>query len=171
VTAGVLGGAHNAAGTPGFLDPPHDNYHITVASAARDTGVNAGVTTDIDGDARPVNSGVDMGYDEYSGLRLAAQADSYHTTPNTPLLVAAPGVLANDSDSHNDPLSAVLTSGPMTGTVVVATTGAFTYTAPIGFIGSVTFTYQASDGLLFSTPAVVTITVSPFKLYLPLVRR
>ncbi|HEY54073.1 MAG TPA: hypothetical protein G4N94_11510 [Caldilineae bacterium] len=44
-----------------------DGYHLTAGSAAIDKGVNAGVTTDIDGDARPYGSGYDIGADEYSG--------------------------------------------------------------------------------------------------------
>jgi hypothetical protein len=42
-----------------------DGYHLTIHSAAIDRGVNAGVTTDIDGDPRPMGAGYDLGADEY----------------------------------------------------------------------------------------------------------
>src|SRR5262245_6900701 len=41
-----------------------------------------------------------------------ANGDSYATDEDTPLDVAAPGVLGNDSDFENDILTAVLVSGP-----------------------------------------------------------
>ncbi|MBN1888665.1 MAG: DUF11 domain-containing protein [Thermoflexales bacterium] len=50
-------------GDPAFLD--NADYHINATSAAIDRGVNAGVLTDIDGDARPQGSGFDLGADEY----------------------------------------------------------------------------------------------------------
>ncbi len=59
----------------------------------------------------------------------------------------------------------------MTGTLVLAPSGVFTYTPPLGSTGRVTFTYRANDGLLLSPVTMVTIAVNAFKLYLPLVRR
>lgn len=41
-----------------------DGYHLTEASAAVDAGIDAGVTTDIDGDSRPRGSAPDVGADE-----------------------------------------------------------------------------------------------------------
>jgi fibronectin-binding autotransporter adhesin len=42
-------------------------YHLRAGSLAIDRGVNAGVITDIDGDARPIGAGYDIGADEYAG--------------------------------------------------------------------------------------------------------
>jgi hypothetical protein len=50
------------SGDPAFAA---DGYHLTFGSAAMDRGVNAGVTTDIDGEARPLGSGYDLGADEF----------------------------------------------------------------------------------------------------------
>jgi PKD repeat protein len=52
------------AGDPSFLDPVSGNYHIAPGSAALDQGVGAGVTTDIDGEPRPLCFGYDVGADE-----------------------------------------------------------------------------------------------------------
>jgi hypothetical protein len=47
-----------------------DGYHLTPSSAAVDRGVEAGVTTDIDGQSRPQGLALDIGADEYQGWRL-----------------------------------------------------------------------------------------------------
>jgi VCBS repeat-containing protein len=89
-----------------------------------------------------------------------AAADAYSTTEDTPLTVAAPGVLANDSDPDGNTLSAVLASGPSHGTLSLNPNGSFTYSPAANFHGGDSFTYRASDGALTSSPATVTITVS-----------
>ena len=45
-----------------------------------------------------------------------AAADSYGATEDTPLVVAATGVLGNDSDPEGDPLTAVLVTSAAHGT-------------------------------------------------------
>ena len=41
------------------------DYHLTLSSPCIDSGTDAGVYTDIDGDVRPLRAGFDMGADEY----------------------------------------------------------------------------------------------------------
>jgi protocatechuate 3,4-dioxygenase beta subunit len=61
----VISSSNNVlSGTPMFNNPASDNYHLSAGSAAIDTGNNVGVTTDIDGDSRPMGGGYDIGYDE-----------------------------------------------------------------------------------------------------------
>jgi uncharacterized repeat protein (TIGR01451 family) len=56
---------HQVEGDPAFVDPDAGNYHLGPASAAIDKGVDAGTTTDIDGESRPVGTGHDIGADEF----------------------------------------------------------------------------------------------------------
>ena len=91
----------------------------------------------------------------------AAQADSFATDEDTQLTVNAPGVLANDTDPNNDPLSAVEVSDPANGTMTLDPDGSFAYTPNAGFSGTDTFTYRANDGAADSNTATVTITVNP----------
>jgi predicted outer membrane repeat protein len=64
----VAGGGHStysiSGADPHFLDPAADDYHLGLGSAAVDEGVDAGITTDIDGDPRPSGLGYEIGADE-----------------------------------------------------------------------------------------------------------
>ena len=89
-----------------------------------------------------------------------AANDSYSVTAGTTLTVgSATGVLVNDTDAQGNPLTAVLGTGPSSGTFSLSSNGSFTYTPSIAS-GSVSFTYRASDGSLASNLATVTITVN-----------
>jgi len=90
-----------------------------------------------------------------------ANPDSYTTNEDTALTVAAPGVLANDTDVDGNALTAALVTGPASGTLTLNTNGAFTYTPNANFNGTDSFTYRANDGTTTSGPATVTITVVP----------
>lgn len=96
------------------------------------------------------------------GGRPIAQNDSYTLAEDTTLVVSAEdGVLKNDSDPDEDPLTAVLVTGPQHGTLSLAADGGFSYTPAENFNGTDTFTYRASDGKLTSEIATVTLTVTP----------
>lgn len=88
------------------------------------------------------------------------QNDSYPVVGNTSVAIAAPGVLANDTDVDGTPITAVIVSQPGQGVVTLSSNGSFVYTPNIGFVGNDTFTYRATDGALSST-ATVTLVVSP----------
>src|SRR5581483_8701885 len=87
-----------------------------------------------------------------------ANADNY-VTANGTLIVAAPGVLANDTTTIvNGTLQAALVTSPAHGTLILNADGSFSYFASVGFAGADTFTYRASDGSARTSTATVTIT-------------
>ena len=96
-------------------------------------------------------------------LPPSAAGDLYDTPEDTALVVAAPGLLANDSDDDQpvQALSALLDTLPAVGDLALNADGSFSYTPLLNFSGTVTFTYFANDGVVNSTAALVTITVDP----------
>ncbi|MCA1683952.1 MAG: FG-GAP-like repeat-containing protein, partial [Actinobacteria bacterium] len=91
---------------------------------------------------------------------LVADNDAYATDYQTPLTVAAPGVLDGDTNAGGQPMVAGQASDPAGGSVALNPDGSFTYTPDAGFAGADTFTYTASDGRDYSAPATVTLTVA-----------
>src|SRR5207249_331615 len=81
--------------------------------------------------------------------------DSYTTTENTTLNVAAPGVLVNDSDL--DPYTSLSRSlsQPTHGSLTLNGNGSFSYTPAANYNGTDSFTYKANDGLADSGIATV----------------
>jgi hypothetical protein len=92
--------------------------------------------------------------------RPSVTNNSYTLTRNSTLTVAAPGILANDTDLDGDPLVAVQASNPSHGILILSTNGSFSYAPTMGYTGSDSFTYRASDGLTNSTLATVNLSVS-----------
>jgi hypothetical protein len=88
-----------------------------------------------------------------------ADDDAYLTTAGESLTVPAPGVLWNDTDVENDPLSALLISDVSDGTLSLSPDGSFTYAPDVGFAGLDQFEYAASDGSLTSDSAIAEIEV------------
>ncbi|MEG4535110.1 cadherin-like domain-containing protein [Microcoleus sp. D2_18a_D3] len=86
-----------------------------------------------------------------------ANSDSYTTAFNTSLNVTGLGVLINDTDPENDPLTAILVTNPATGSIALNANGSFTYTPNPGFAGTDSFTYKANDGKADS--AIVTASI------------
>ena len=88
-------------------------------------------------------------------------ADSFTTNEDVRLTVAAPGVLANDTDADGDALTAILVGSVAHGTLVLAEDGSLTFTPNPNYHGDDAFSYRATDGTLSSAPTTVTITVTP----------
>jgi hypothetical protein len=87
-----------------------------------------------------------------------AQPDTYGTPTGQTLTIAAPGVLANDTDPDGNPLTAQVQTQPAQGGLVLMNSdGGFSY-FPGTATGQDTFTYSISDGTASST-ATVTINL------------
>ncbi len=72
---GGYSGTGNIDADPLFVD--EGDYHITLGSPCIDVGTDAGVYEDMDGDARPLLDGFDMGADEYSEPCWDGDFDGY----------------------------------------------------------------------------------------------
>jgi hypothetical protein len=95
--------------------------------------------------------------------QTVAEDDSYSTLHDHALTVSAPGVLANDSNSQNLPLTASPLSGPSNGTLALNSDGSFTYTPNSHFVGYDSFTYTAtaSDGSSATATVLIHVTHTP----------
>jgi hypothetical protein len=107
------------------------------------------------------NYWVDVVFAITANLPPAANNDSYTVTQGQTLSVAAPGVLSNDTSFSGNPLSAIQVTSTANGTLALNSNGSFTYTPNAAFVGTDSFTYQASDGIATSNVATVSISVTP----------
>lgn len=90
-----------------------------------------------------------------------ANNDAYSTNENQYFSVAAPGVLANDTDPNGNPLTAFLYTQPAHGSLQLSSNGAFFYQPNLYFYGTDSFTYIANNGSSNSAqPGTVTITIA-----------
>ena len=95
------------------------------------------------------------------GLSEPTSGNDAYTTPyQTPLSIAAPGVLGNDN-SHGAAMTAAVVTGPASGTLALDANGGFLYTPNNGLVGNDSFTYRATNPIGPGAPATVTITVGP----------
>jgi VCBS repeat-containing protein len=91
-----------------------------------------------------------------------AVADAYPVAHSGTLTVPPHGVLTNDSDPDHDALSAVLDTPPSHASAFTLNSdGSFNYTHDGSNTLSDTFKYRATDNIIPSSPATVTITVGP----------
>jgi uncharacterized repeat protein (TIGR01451 family) len=163
-------------GDPAFAP---DGYHLTAGSAAIDKGVDAGVTTDIDGESRPAGEGYDLGADEFpAALKVTKQA--------TPSLAQAGEQLTYTirvNNTGNVDLHATITD---TLPAHVTPTGVLTWTPTITAPGgvwteTVVVTVEEDYGGPLTNLVKVTteegatgdacVIVNPYRVYLPLVMR
>jgi VCBS repeat-containing protein len=92
----------------------------------------------------------------------AAIPDTFTTEEDSPLNTSLlTGVLKNDTDVENDPLTASLISSVAHGSLTFRPDGSFTYAPQANFNGQDSFTYTVSDGLLGSNTTTVTLIVNP----------
>ncbi|MBP7602165.1 MAG: PKD domain-containing protein, partial [Thermoflexales bacterium] len=91
----ISSGGNSLIGLPQFQALVCDNYRLGTGSAAIDSGINAGIAVDADGNSRPLLSGYDIGYNEALtttpevGLCNFAAASSGWTIPGNPTYFTA----------------------------------------------------------------------------------
>ena len=74
VASAAITTTNDVYGDPAFVDPTAHDYHLGGNSAAIDAGIDVGINTDIDGEARPQIAGYDIGADEFVIQRDVALA-------------------------------------------------------------------------------------------------
>ena len=89
-----------------------------------------------------------------------ANDDSYTVSEDGLLQVALPGLLGNDNDNEDNPLTAAVVTEPTDGLLTLNADGSFEYEPDADFSGSDSFTYVANDGNSDSDIATVAITVT-----------
>ena len=160
---GVLANDVTILGTTAVLVSPTTNGTVSLAADGGYTYSPAAgfVGTDIFTyrDSGLLTNTVSVTITVTNAAPLAA-ADSYSANAGVTRTISAPGVLNNDTDADGDALSAQLASGPSHGTLALAANGGFSYLATSGYNGSDSFTYRATDGIAFSSIAVVSLNVS-----------
>ena len=90
--------------------------------------------------------------------------DAYTTAEDTALTVPASGILTNDTDPENGPLTVALPiiTQPAHGTVTQNADGSLTYMPALNYNGTDSYTYKAKDAAgNLSNTATVTITITP----------
>ncbi|WP_108262110.1 Ig-like domain-containing protein [Mangrovicoccus ximenensis] len=92
--------------------------------------------------------------DEETNQRPSAVDDTFSMRPGGTLAIAAPGVLANDSDADGDALQVVSFVQASNGTVTMRADGGFDYEPDPGFVGTDTFSYTMTDGFAYSQATV-----------------
>ena len=89
-----------------------------------------------------------------------AVADTYATPFGVPLVVAAPGVLANDTNTHGGTMSAELVAGVAHGTLALGANGSVNYTPAAGYAGTDSFVYRVVDASGTGNSVSVAITIA-----------
>src|SRR5882724_2978117 len=141
---------------------------LTFAPGANENGAGyAGFTFQVQDDGGTANGGIDLDPTPNKiTIDVAAvnnppvaNDDAFLATEDTMLTVGAPGVLANDTDIENDPLTVTKLAGPAHGTLALNSDGSFTYKADANYSGGDSFTYTVNDGHGGTDTATVNLTV------------
>ncbi len=151
LVSGVSHGTLSLSNNGAFVYTPSLNY----------TGLDSFTYRSTDGALTSDVATVTITITPVNDAPVAVADDFYTTLEDTTLTVPALGILANDIDVDGNPLTSLLVSNVTHGTLNLSTNGAFIYTPSLNYTGVDTFVYLATDGVLTSGVAVVTITVLP----------
>jgi CSLREA domain-containing protein len=148
----VTSGGNNQSSAPHFWAPACDIYKVGPSSGAIDTGTNVAVTTDFEGDARPLLSGFDIGFDEATSVSFEIPIYCLSATNTSPTTLGNPTTLAATiAGGTNVTYAWDFGDG---GTASGATTN-HTYAA----VGTYLATVTAANGL-GSVSATTTVTIT-----------
>ena len=152
------------AATPLKGDPMLDStYHVQLGSAAIDAGVDAGVATDIDGQARPYGVQVDIGAEEFVPV-----------APESVSIVGPTTGIIGRSYAFEAVVSPPTASGPFTYTwSPEPNAGQGSYTAEYRWMteGAKSITVTAANAVGTTPPAAHEIVLEAYKVFLPLIVR
>jgi uncharacterized repeat protein (TIGR01451 family) len=153
----IFTGTTHVRGDPAFVGPDAGDYHIRLASAAVDRGVDAGVDVDRDGDPRPLGHGIDIGADE-TGLIVTKRGTPNPVRPGARLTYTVQ--VANVSDVA---LTATITD-TLPPSVALCETSGGTLVLPGGTPGAtrtlgITWTAGIPAGGEWTEQIVVTVEV------------
>ncbi len=178
----LFGGGTNTSGTgtiintnvyggnPGFANPSAGDYHLTSSSAALDVGIDAGVTTDLDGLTRPIGLGFDLGaYELYNPALSVSKGASGSALPGG-VVTYTVRITNTGNVTLTTYLSDTLpTSVTFKGPVTVSPAGGSTGTPPalaggqslgLGKSVTVTFPVTLSTGTGMTAGAFITNTAA-----------
>jgi hypothetical protein len=174
----IITGTVNLWGNPAFVDPGAGDYHLESGSAATDTGVQAGVSDDIDDEPRPIGPGYDMGADE-AGVVVSKEAIPNPVQPGAPLTytllvtnVAHIDLHATIADILPDHVTTTL---PLVWTPVIPASGGvwertFVVTVDEGYAGPLVNRVEVTTTEGAKGKAGVTVNAGWY-VYLPLILR
>ena len=148
VTQGAHGSVAITGGGTGVSYTPNANYF----------GSDSFTYTIDDGNGGSDTATVSVTVTSVNDLPIA-NPDNYAMNQDTTLNVAAPGVLANDSDLEG-PMQAVLNVDAAHGDLTLNADGSFTYEPDPGYAGTDSFTYHVYDDTDSSNVVTVTINIA-----------
>jgi VCBS repeat-containing protein len=170
VNVGVLGNDTDADGDPLAVASVAQGAHgavtinpdgtVTYTPAANYNGSDAFTYTASDGHGGSDTAAVAVTVTAVNDVPVAGN-DAYAVDEDQALTVAAPGVLANDTDADGDALAVAGFTTPAHGTLSVGADGSFTYTPAANYNGADAFAYTVTDGHGGSATGAVSLTVRP----------
>ena len=182
---GVVNGAKGATNgiVPGVLDNDNDPEGNPLTATLVDDVAHGSLTLNGDGSFNYTHNGSETTSDSFTYKANDGAVDSktatvtitvtpvndppignndtYAVAEGASLTTPAKGVLANDTDPEDDPLSAILVSKPIHGTLALSPNGTFTYAHDGSETTGDKFTYKANDGLADSNVTTANITIKP----------
>jgi VCBS repeat-containing protein len=165
---GILAGDSDADGDPLSIvagNPLHGTLEMNADGSF--TYTPEADFSGIDGFSYYVNDGEADSHVATATISVNAVNDSpvavneeFTIEEDTPLVLEAPGILGNDTDTDGDALSTAVMNPPQHGTLELNADGSLVYTPNANFHGVDGFSYLASDGQAQSEAAGVTINVT-----------